>query len=204
MSRARRFGPCGTGRRPHGGGGGDDEARRGRGPHERWTGDRHQGGSFTAGRGCQWRGAASEWSMSAGLGIESRAASRSFEASRTTEPWDSLPNAVTVHDADDRTLAAEAAAKRRMSMRTSVGKAAAALAAVVMLLSAVPASAQTQGMERRNERRNVRQGARAAKQECLAGDEKTRPECRQTKRSIKQNARRHGGTTSAPPENPAQ
>ena len=87
-------------------------------------------------------------------------------------------------------------------MQSSLGKGAAALAAVVMLLGAVPAFAQTQGMERRHERRNVRQGARAAKQACHAGDEKTRPECRQMKRSIKQHAR-HGGTTSAPPENPA-
>ena len=88
-------------------------------------------------------------------------------------------------------------------MRISLGKAAAALAAVGMLLSAVPASAQTQGMERRNERRNVRQGARSAKQACKAGDEKTRPECRQMKRSMKQDAR-HGGTTPAAPTNPAQ
>ena len=88
-------------------------------------------------------------------------------------------------------------------MRTSLGKAAAGLAAVVMLLNAVPASAQTQGMERRNERRNMRHGARATKQACKAGDEKTRAECRQMKRSYKHNAR-HGGTTSAPPANPAQ
>ena len=88
-------------------------------------------------------------------------------------------------------------------MRISLGKAAAVLAAVVMLLNAVPASAQTQGMERRNERRNVRQGARAAKQACKAGDEKSRPECRQMKRSIKQHSR-HGGTTEVPPANPAQ
>ena len=81
-------------------------------------------------------------------------------------------------------------------MRISLGKAAAALAAGVMLLNAVPASAQTQGMQRR-------QGARTAKQACRAGDEKTRPECRQMKRSTKPQAR-HGGTTSAPPTNPAQ
>jgi hypothetical protein len=90
-----------------------------------------------------------------------------------------------------------------MSMRTSLGKAAAGLAAVVMLLNAVPASAQTQGMERRNERRNMRHGARATKQACKAGDEKTRAECRQMKRSYKHHAR-HGGTTPAPPEHPAQ
>ena len=88
-------------------------------------------------------------------------------------------------------------------MRTSLGKAAAGLAAVVMLLNAVPASAQTQGMERRNERRNMRHGARATKQACKAGDEKTRAECRQMKRSYKHHAR-HGGTTPAPPEHPAQ
>ena len=89
-----------------------------------------------------------------------------------------------------------------MTIRIPLGKAAAAFAAVVMLLSAVPVSAQTQGMERRNERRNMRQGARAAKQACKAGDEKTRPECRQLKRSYKHHARH--GTTPAPPEHPAQ
>jgi len=88
-------------------------------------------------------------------------------------------------------------------MRISLGKAVAAFGAVVMLLSAVPASAQTQGMERRNERRNMRQGARATKQACKAGDEKTRAECRQMKHSYKHHAR-HGGTTSEPPTNPAQ
>ena len=88
-------------------------------------------------------------------------------------------------------------------MRTSLGKAAAALAAVVMLLNAVPASAQTQGMQRRNERRNMRQGARATKQACKAGDEKTRAECRQMKRSYKHDAR-HGGATPEAPEHPAQ
>ena len=87
-------------------------------------------------------------------------------------------------------------------MRTSLGKAAATLAAAVMLLNAVPASAQTQGMERRNERRNMRHGARATKQACKAGDEKTRAECRQLKRSYKHHARH--GTTPAPPEHPAQ
>jgi hypothetical protein len=85
-----------------------------------------------------------------------------------------------------------------MSMGISLGKAPAALAAVVMLLNAVPAFAQTQGMERRDERRDVPQGARAAKQACKAGDEKTRAECRHMKHSTKQHAR-HGETTSPPP-----
>ena len=88
-------------------------------------------------------------------------------------------------------------------MVISLGKAAAALGAVVMLLNAVPASAQTQGMERRDERRDVRQGARGAKQACKAGDEKTRAECRHMKHSTKQHGR-HGGTTPAPPANPTQ
>ena len=88
-------------------------------------------------------------------------------------------------------------------MRVSLCKAAAAVAAVVMLLGTVPVSAQTQGMERRNERRNMRHGARATKQACKAGDEKTRAECRQMKRSYKHHAR-HGGTPEAPQEHPAQ
>ena len=89
-------------------------------------------------------------------------------------------------------------------MPISLGRAAAALAAVAMLLGAVPVSAQTQGMERRNERRNVRHGARATKQACKAGDEKTRAECRQMKRSYKHDARHGGGTTPEAPEHPAQ
>jgi hypothetical protein len=50
----------------------------------------------------------------------------------------------------------------RMSFWRRVG----VLAAVVVLAGIAPASAQTQGMERRGERRNVRAGARAAKQAC--------------------------------------
>lgn len=64
------------------------------------------------------------------------------------------------------------------------------LLAGTLLAVAVPASAQTQGMERRDDRRDTRQGARDTKQECRAGDEKTRPECRQEKRDTKQDARR--------------
>ena len=88
-------------------------------------------------------------------------------------------------------------------MWLSLGKAAASLAAAVMLLNAVPVSAQTQGMERRDQRRDVRQGSRATKQACKAGDEKSRPECRQMKRDTKQQLRQ-GGTNSAAPANPAQ
>lgn len=63
------------------------------------------------------------------------------------------------------------------------------LAAVVLLASVAPASSQTQGMERRNDRRDTRAGGRAAKQACKAGDEKSRAECRQVKREVKQTGR---------------
>ena len=71
------------------------------------------------------------------------------------------------------------------------------LAAIVMLAVA-PAYAQTQGMERRDDRRDDRAGGRAAKQACKAGDEKTRAECRQVKRTTK-----HGGGEVKPNEAPA-
>ena len=87
--------------------------------------------------------------------------------------------------------------ERRMGLRG----AASALATVVTLACVVPTYAQTQGMERRS-------GARAAKQACKAGDEKTRAECRQGKRHTKQ-AARQGKTPAAnpaqtPEANPAQ
>ena len=68
-----------------------------------------------------------------------------------------------------------------MSLWRGVG----VLAAVVALAGVVPAYAQTQGMERRDGRRDDRAGGRAAKQACKAGDEKTRAECRHTKREVK-------------------
>ena len=79
-----------------------------------------------------------------------------------------------------------------------------ALAAVVALAGVVPAYADTQGMDRRDDRRDDRAGGRAAKQACKAGDEKSRAECRQVKRTTK-----HGGgevhTNGAPPAtNPVQ
>jgi hypothetical protein len=74
-----------------------------------------------------------------------------------------------------------------------------ALLVVGMLTVAVPADAQTQGMNRRADRRGDRQtargtrqsgreDARAAKHQCLAGDQ-SRAECRQTKRGMKQGSR---------------
>jgi hypothetical protein len=46
-------------------------------------------------------------------------------------------------------------------------------------------------MDRRDDRRDDRAGGRAAKQECKAGDEKTRAECRQVKRDTKHGGRGH-------------
>ena len=100
-------------------------------------------------------------------------------------------------------------------MRKSfIRKGAAVVIAALMVLSVGSASAQTQGMERRDERRDDRGGddrrddrggARATKQDCKAGDEKTRAECRQVKRTTKQQGRRDGGKeNTAPPTNPAQ
>ncbi len=77
------------------------------------------------------------------------------------------------------------------------------LAGIVMLAVVVPAYAETQGMGRRDDRRDDRAGGRAAKQACKAGDEKTRAECRQTKRTTKHGE--GGGTANqAPAANPAQ
>jgi hypothetical protein len=75
------------------------------------------------------------------------------------------------------------------------------LAAIVMLAVVAPAYAQTQGMERRDNRGDSRAGGRAAKQACKAGDEKTRAECRQVKRTTKHH---EGGSKAneAPATNP--
>jgi len=86
--------------------------------------------------------------------------------------------------------------QRKMRFWRGVG----ALAAVVMLAGIAPASAQTQGMERRTDRRDDRAGARSAKQACKAGDEKSRADCRQVKREVKQAGRNdQGGTVNAVP-----
>ena len=82
--------------------------------------------------------------------------------------------------------------QRRMSFWRGVG----VLAAVVVLAGIAPASAQTQGMERRGERRDDKAGARAAKQACKAGDEKSRAECRQVKHEAKQVGRNDGGSNA--------
>ena len=84
-----------------------------------------------------------------------------------------------------------------MSRESGARRAFCALAAVVMLTSVTPVYAQTQGMDRRDDRRDNRAAGRAAKQACKAGDEKSRPECRQQKRATKHQLRQ-GGTTSPP------
>lgn len=73
------------------------------------------------------------------------------------------------------------------------------LAAIVMLAAVAPAYAQTQGMNRRDDRRDDRAGGRAAKQACKAGDEKTRAECRQVKRTTKHGTHPSGSTGTANP-----
>jgi hypothetical protein len=89
--------------------------------------------------------------------------------------------------------------------KSFIRQGAAVVVAALMMLSVGSASAQTQGMERRDDRRDDRAGARATKQECKAGDEKTRAECRQGKRTTKQEGRQDSGQeNTAPPTNPAQ
>lgn len=97
---------------------------------------------------------------------------------------------------------ADEAEKERM-MRSTIGlrMTVLTLALAVAPLSGLTASyAQTQGSERRQDRRDDRQGAqdtrqtgregaRDAKAKCKAGDEKTRAECRQDKRNTKQDTR---------------
>ncbi len=87
--------------------------------------------------------------------------------------------------------------QRRMNFRRGMG----ALAAIVMLATVAPAYAQTRGMEHRDDRRDDRAGGRAAKQACKAGDEKTRAECRQVKRTTK-HGEGEGKANEAPATNP--
>ena len=85
-------------------------------------------------------------------------------------------------------------------MKNTWGTIACALAAVAALSGVV--QAQTQGMERRDDRRDTRAGARDAKHDCKAGDEKTRAECRQVKRTTKHGT--GGDEVQAPATNPPQ
>jgi hypothetical protein len=60
-----------------------------------------------------------------------------------------------------------------------------------LALSAYPqtAYAQTQGMNRRTDRRDTRQDSRSTKHDCNAAGGSSRSECRQTKRDVKQEGR---------------
>ena len=62
--------------------------------------------------------------------------------------------------------------------------------------------AQTQGSERRDDRRDTRSEARGAKQECKAGDENSRAECRQEKRDVKQGGGQTQSSQNPAPQNP--
>ena len=86
-----------------------------------------------------------------------------------------------------------------MKKRRFIRKSAAAVSAALLVLSVGIASAQTPGMERRDERRDDRAGARATKQACKAGDEKTRAECRHMKRTAKHQGRHDGGQRNTAP-----
>ena len=75
-----------------------------------------------------------------------------------------------------------------MTQRMPVLTALAFLAGAGVMVTATT-YAQTSGGNRRDDRRDNRQGSRAQKQACKAGDEKSRPECRQQKRAVKQQGR---------------
>jgi len=79
----------------------------------------------------------------------------------------------------------------RKSTRNSFMGALALLAGFTFAIGTYPqiALAQTQGMQRREERRDTRQESRAVKHSCNASGQASRSECRQTKRHVKQSGR---------------
>ncbi len=114
--------------------------------------------------------------------------------------WDLLgrlgPSCRTEPAADAGEAPLSAAAARRRRMLAGSLKAAGALALLTTVggalatgLAPTPAEALTQGMERRGERRGTRHEARHTKHECNAHGGKSRSECRQTKRNVKQEGR---------------
>jgi hypothetical protein len=78
-----------------------------------------------------------------------------------------------------------------------------ATTAPAIAISAYPqgAHAQTNGMERRGERRDTRQTSRDVKHECNATSGNSRSDCRQGKRDVKQ-AGRHDQPTPTPARPP--
>ena len=63
----------------------------------------------------------------------------------------------------------------------------------MLVLSTYPqaAYAQTQGMVRRDDRRDTRQVSRSTKHACNAAGGSSRSDCRQTKRTVKQEGRKN-------------
>jgi hypothetical protein len=70
-----------------------------------------------------------------------------------------------------------------------LGRPASVVATATGVMLTTTTYAQTSGTERRDDRRGNREGAREEKAACKAGDEKSRPECRQDKRDTKQEGR---------------
>ena len=77
------------------------------------------------------------------------------------------------------------------SIRNSLSGALVLLVGPIFAISTYPqiALAQTQGMQRRDERRDTRQTARDTKHACNASDQTSRSGCRQAKRHTKQAGR---------------
>jgi hypothetical protein len=68
---------------------------------------------------------------------------------------------------------------------------AATMLAMAGVAFATDAYAQTQGMDRRADRRDTRQTARDVKHKCNASGQSSRSGCRQAKRSVKQQGRQN-------------
>ena len=86
-----------------------------------------------------------------------------------------------------------------MSHKMSVLAALALLAGAGVMVTATT-YAQTSGGDRRDDRRDDRQGARSEKKACKAGDEKSRAECRQQKRTTKHSSDQPAPATQTPPK----
>ena len=57
------------------------------------------------------------------------------------------------------------------------------------VMVSVTTDAQTSGMQRREDRRSNRETSRSVKHACNASGQRSRPECRQQKRAVKQQGR---------------
>jgi hypothetical protein len=125
-------------------------------------------------------------------------------AIRDPQPFRCRVSMVAQRPSHRRAIAAYTPAKQNLEREddmqrgmTMIWSAIGALTLSAALVMPSSSHAQTGGMERRGDRRDDRQGARDEKRECKAGDEKTRPECRQDKREGKQEDRTDGGDDDA-------